>query len=74
MNKTFIKKSYLETINKLKKYNQAYYEKNSPIISDQQYDIVKKKIIDLENKHKFLKNKESPTLSVGFRPSKILKR
>jgi DNA ligase (NAD+) len=74
MNKTFIKKSYLETINKLKKYNQAYYEKNSPIISDQQYDIVKKKIIDLENKHKFLKNKESPTLSVGFRPSKNFKK
>ena len=43
MNKTSIKKSYLETIDKLKKYNQAYYEKDSPIITDQQYDILKKK-------------------------------
>ena len=70
MNKTLIKKSYLEKINKLKKYNQAYYEKDSPIISDQQYDIIKKKIIDLEDEHKFLKSKESPTQSVGFKPSK----
>ena len=74
MNKTLIKKSYLETINKLKKYSQAYYEKNNPIISDQQYDILKKKIIDLEEEYKFLKSKESPTQSVGFRPSKKFKK
>jgi len=70
MNKTSIKKDYSQTIDNLRKYNQAYYEKDSPIISDQQYDILKKKIIDLENKHKFLKSKESPTQSVGFKPSK----
>jgi len=70
MNKALIKKDYLELINKLKKHNQAYYERNNPIISDQEYDILKKKIIDLENKHKFLKSKESPTQSVGFKPSK----
>jgi len=70
MNKTLIKKDYLEIIEKLKKYNQRYYEKDSPIISDQEYDILKKKIIDLEKDYKFLKNKESPTQSVGFKPSK----
>ena len=70
MNKTLIKKDYLKIINQLKKYNQAYYEKDSPIISDQQYDILKKKIIDLENENKTLRNKESPTQSVGFKPSK----
>ena len=70
MNKTLIKKSYLEKINKLKKYNQAYYEKDSPVISDQQYDILKRKIIDLENEYKFLNNRESPTQLVGFKPSK----
>ena len=61
MNKALIKKDYLELINKLKKHNQTYYERNNPIISDQEYDILKKKIIDLENEHKFLKSKESPT-------------
>jgi len=70
MNKTLIKKNYLETIDKLNKHNQAYYEKNNPIISDQQYDILKKKLIDLESEHKFLKSKESPAQSVGFKPSK----
>ena len=70
MNKTLIKKNCLEIIEKLKKYNQRYYEKDSPIISDQEYDILKKKIIDLEKDYKFLKNKESPTQSVGFKPSK----
>ncbi len=43
MNKILITKNYLKTISKLKKYNQAYYEKDSPIISDQEYDILKKK-------------------------------
>ena len=70
MNKTLIKKSYLKIIGQLKKYNQAYYEKNNPIISDQQYDVLKKKIIDLETEDKTLRNKESPTQSVGFKPSK----
>jgi len=70
MNKILITKNYLKTISKLKKYNQAYYEKDSPIISDQEYDILKKKIIDLENEYKFLKSKESPTQLVGFKPSK----
>ena len=44
MNKALIKKDYLQIIDKIKKYNQAYYEKDSPIISDQQYDILKKKL------------------------------
>jgi len=71
MNKDLIAKKYIEKIKLLQKYNQAYYEKDSPIISDQQYDILKKKTIDLEGEHKFLKSKESPTQSVGFKPSKI---
>ena len=70
MNKTLIKKNYLEIIDKINKHNQAYYEKNNPNISDQQYDILKKKIIDLETVYKFLKSKKSPTQSIGFKPSK----
>ena len=45
MNKVIIKKDYLKIIEKLKKYNQAYYEKDRPIISDQEYDILKKKLL-----------------------------
>jgi len=74
MNKILIEKNYAKIIDQLKKHNQAYYEKDSPIISDQQYDILKKKIIDLEHEHKFLKNKESPTQLVGFKPSKSFQK
>ena len=74
MNKILIEKDYAKIIDQLKKHNQAYYEKDSPIISDQQYDILKKKIIDLEHEHKFLKNKESPTQLVGFKPSKSFQK
>jgi len=70
MNKTIIKKDYLKIVNELQSHNKAYYEKDSPIIPDQQYDILKKKIFDLENKYKFLKSKKSPRESVGFKPSK----
>jgi len=45
MNKNLIKKNYLKIINTLQKHNQSYYEKNNPIISDQQYDILKKKLL-----------------------------
>ena len=31
-------------------------------------------IIDLENKHNFLKNKNSPLNKVGFKPSKNFKK
>ena len=58
MNKTIIKKDYLKIVNELQSHNKAYYEKDSPIIPDQQYDILKKKIFDLENKYKFLKSKK----------------
>jgi len=74
MNKILLKKDYLEIINKLHNYNQAYYDKNNPIISDQKYDILKKKIIDLETKYKFLKSKKSPTQLIGFKPSKNFKK
>jgi len=70
MDSVSIKKIYLKKIKLIKKHNQYYYEKNSPLVSDQQYDYLKKEIIDLENKHKFLKNKDSPSKIVGFKPSK----
>ena len=70
MNKAIIKKDYLKIINELQSHNKAYYEKDKPITSDQQYDILKKKIFDLENEYKFLKSDQSPKESVGFKPSK----
>ena len=65
-----IKKKYLSKIQQLKKHNQLYYEKSTPKISDKEFDILKKEILELEKKYDFLKDKESPSISVGYKPSK----
>ncbi len=70
MENQLIKDIYNKKISKIEKYNEYYYDKNKPLISDQEFDLLKKDIIDLENKHKFLKSEKSPTRSVGFTPSK----
>jgi len=69
MNKN-IKQNYLKKINEIKKHNKFYYENSSPVISDKDYDKLKKEILDLEKKHIFLKNDFSPSQTVGFKPSK----
>ena len=38
-------------------YNKFYYSKNSPLVSDKEYDEVKNDILYLEKKYKFLNNK-----------------
>ena len=65
-----IKKKYFSKIQQLKKHNQLYYEKNTPKISDKEFDILKKEILELEKKYDFLKDKESPSIFVGYKPSK----
>ena len=70
MNEKDAENEYLKKINLVQKYNKYYYDKNKPIVSDQIFDLLKKDIIELENKYKFLKSKHSPTRTVGFKPSK----
>ena len=65
-----IKKKYLSKIQQLKKHNHLYYEKSTPKISDREFDVLKKEILELEKKYGFLKDKESPSISVGYKPSK----
>jgi DNA ligase (NAD+) len=70
MNKKEIKNQYNKKIDLIIKYNKYYYDKNKPTVSDQEFDLLKKDIITLESKYKFLKSEYSPTKSVGFKPSK----
>ena len=72
-NKT-IKKLYNSKIELIKKYNKSYYSKNKSVVSDQEYDEIKKEILALENKYDFLISKYSPSKSVGFKPSKSFKK
>jgi DNA ligase (NAD+) len=70
MNDKDIEIEYLKKINLIQKYNKHYYDKDKPVVSDQKFDLLKKDIINLEKKYKFLRSEHSPTRSVGFKPSK----
>jgi DNA ligase (NAD+) len=70
MNKDLIINDYKKKIQILQKYNKYYYNKDKPVVSDQEFDLLKKNIINLENKYEFLKSEYSPSTSVGFKPSK----
>ena len=60
------KKSLLERIRiKIIKYNYQYYILNNPIISDEEYDIIFRKLIILENKYPNLMHINSPTNRIG---------
>ena len=74
MNKKNILKTYKKKINLLRKYDFYYYDKSSPLVSDQIYDNLKKEIILLEKKNIFLQSKDSPQEIVGFKPSKNFKK
>jgi len=70
MNKDLIKKNYLIKIKSIQKLNRLYYDKSKPIISDADYDKLKIEILELEKKYIFLKNSSSPSITIGFKPSK----
>tara|TARA_Y100000591_G_scaffold332557_1_gene370349 strand:- start:2098 stop:4119 length:2022 start_codon:yes stop_codon:yes gene_type:complete len=69
-NNQSIKKIYIDKINKITRHNELYYSKDKPIISDKEYDDLKKSILDLEKKYTFLTHKNSPSKNIGFKPSK----
>ena len=69
-----IKSNYLKKIKEINKYNENYYDKNNPLISDDKYDLLKKEILELEKKYDFLNHKFSPSKIVGFKPSKNFKK
>ena len=74
MDRDLVKKKYNKKIELLNHYNKKYYDENISEISDSKFDLLKKEIIELENKYNFLKNKNSPQIKVGFRPSKNFKK
>ncbi len=50
---SLIEKEYQNKIRLLKKYNEFYYVKSDPKISDYEYDSLKKKILELEKNINF---------------------
>ncbi len=74
MNKKEIISKYNKKLKLINKLNRNYYDKSKPIVTDQEYDDLKREVINLENTYKFLSSKNSPSKSVGHRPSKNFKK
>jgi len=74
MERKEIEKVYFKKINELKKFDKAYFDDDSPIISDRDYDNIKQEILNLEKKYSYLKNKNSPSQKVGYEPSGRFKK
>ncbi len=74
MEKKKIENLYIKKIKELDKFNEHYYEHSKPLIDDSEYDSLKKEILTLEKKYKFLKSDLSPAKIVGFKPSKNFRK
>ena len=70
MSNQLIQKEYNKKIKLINYYNKKYYNENISEISDAEYDLLKKEVIDLEKKNKFLKSSISPSKTIGYKPSK----
>ena len=69
-----IENLYKEKIDLINEFNKFYYDKNKPKVSDKAYDKLKEEILLLESNYKFLKSKNSPSINVGYKPSKKFKK
>tara|TARA_Y100000590_G_scaffold403032_1_gene489292 strand:- start:2586 stop:4616 length:2031 start_codon:yes stop_codon:yes gene_type:complete len=74
MKRKEIEEAYIKKINDLIKFNKAYFDRDKPIISDRDYDILKKEILNLESKYNYLKSKNSPSQKIGHEPSNKFKK
>ena len=66
--------NYKNKIKLLKRYNDLYFNNDSPEISDARYDDLKKEILDLEKKNNFLLKLKINTKIVGSPPSNKFKK
>ena len=74
MSNQLVWKEYNEKIKLINYYNKKYYNNNISKISDSEYDTLKKEILELERKYKYLNHKSSPSKIVGHKPSRYFKK
>jgi DNA ligase (NAD+) len=58
-----------ELINQIRYYDYMYFIKNTNIISDLEYDLLKQELEDLEQEYPYLIQHNSPTYTIGFQPN-----
>ena len=64
MNKSLVSE-YNELCDTLYTHNVSYYVNDSPTITDREYDLLKRKILNLEAEYPKLRNPKSPSQSIG---------
>ena len=74
MKKEQIRDLYKKKIKEFKHHNFLYFEKNNPKLTDGDFDKLKNEILELEKNYKYLNDKDSPSNSIGFKPSKNFKK
>ena len=67
-------KEFKKKVEQLKKHNYLYFNKDKPIISDAEYDKLKRNINNLENSNNFLKELNLLKNIVGSSPSNKFKK
>ena len=68
-----VKKEYFALVAELNKHNDLYHKKDSPEISDQEYDQLFKRLLLLESEFPNIKATNSPSERVGSEPVSELK-
>ena len=58
----------------IKKHDIAYYKNHNPIISDAEYDEIRRLILEIEKDYPSLINSNSPSFRVGAEPSEKFKK
>ena len=58
----------------VKKHDISYYKDHNPLISDAEYDDLRRSILEIEQKYPSLVNANSPSFSVGAEPSEKFKK
>lgn len=69
MNEIDIKKKIAHLTMEIRAADALYYQDDNPVLSDAAYDELRKQLIALETEYPHLVDKNSPTQSVGVKPS-----
>ena len=74
LNQKELIKKYKKKIKLIKKYNKYYHNNDHPLVTDANFDKLKKEIIELESNNEFLKKDGSVTEIIGTKPSNKFKK
>ena len=69
-----LKKEFKEKVKELKKHNNLYFNRDQPIISDAEYDDLKKRLLKIEKANKSLKKLNLLNSIVGAPPTNKFKK